>query len=176
MSDVVNLDITVRQGAEYRAEYKRVYQRYRFEAATAGTSDASAPTWPTIIDDTVTDNTVTWMNKGLYEETADLDVWLPSTGYARRAKIVNPVAAFDLTSYTGAFQIRADVDAATSLHAGTVTFGTRVEGLFSMVIATADTAAFTFDSAVYDLELSTPTGEVDFVLRGNVHLIKEVTR
>lgn len=175
MSDVINLDISIRQGAEYREEYKRVLQRYLFEAAVAGTSDASPPTWPTTIDATVADNTVTWVNKGVYDDT-DMNVWLASTAYARRAKVLTPVTAVDLTGYTGAFQLRSTIDAATSLYAGTVTFGTRSEGLFSMVIPTADTAAFDFSTAVYDLELSTAAGEVNLVLRGTAALIKEVTR
>lgn len=175
MSDIINLDIAIRQGAQYQADYKRVLARYLFEAAVAGTSDASAPTWPTTIDSTVADNTITWINKGVYTDV-DVDVWLASTAYARRAKVITPVSSFDLSNYTGAFQLRATVDTATTIHAGTVTFGTRVDGLFSMVISTIDTAAFTFDTAVYDLELSTAAGEVDFVLRGTATLIKEVTR
>jgi hypothetical protein len=175
MSDIINLDISIRQGAEYRETYKRVLARYLFEAAVAGTSDASPPTWPTTIDSTVADSTVTWVNKGVYEDT-DVNVWLPSTAYARRAKVLTPVSAFDLSNYTGAFQIRSTIAATTTLYTGTVTFGVRAEGLFSMVIPTADTAAFAFDTAVYDLELSTAAGEVDFVLRGTASLIKEVTR
>ena len=33
---------------------------YRYECTVAGTTDSSAPTWPTTIDDTVVDNGATW--------------------------------------------------------------------------------------------------------------------
>lgn len=179
MSDVISWDIVVRQGAEYRAEYQRVKARYIFEAQTKGTSDASEPTFPTTIDSTVQDNTVLWLNKGLYsaELHPDLGVWLPSYAYAKRSRVITPLDPVDLTGYTGAFQIRETVDAVDPpTYSGTVQFGTRVEGKFNMIIPTADTELFTFKEAVYDLELSNAVGEVDFVVRGRVILIKEVTR
>jgi hypothetical protein len=178
MADIVSLDISIRQGAEYRAEYQRVKARFVFEALTTGVSDASAPAFPTDLEATVVDNTVTWINKGVWSPDLEpsLSVWLPSTGYSKRAKVITPIDPVDLTGYTGAFQIRDTVEAASPLHSGTVVFGTRVEGKFNMIISTADTTNFTFDEAVYDLELSTAGGEVDFVVRGNALLIKEVTR
>ena len=45
-----------------------------------------------------------------------------------------------------------------------------------MVIPTADTDDFTFETAPYDLELITAAGEVDFVVRGVATLVREVTR
>lgn len=178
MSDVIYRDICIRQGAEYRAEYQRIESRYLHEARNAGTSDASAPAFTSVLDSTVLDNDITWLNKGLWDEDEqpDVDVWLASTAYARRAKVVSPIVAVDLTGYTGDFQIRATIDAVAALYTGTVQFGTRSEGKFNMIIPTADTAAMTFDNAVYDLELSTAASEVDFVVRGAVVLLKEVTR
>ena len=178
MSTVINRDIVIRQGAEFRDELQRYSPRYVFEATVAGTSGSSAPTFPTTVDGTVVDSTVTWVSKGLWspELDSDKDVWLASTVYARRAKVVTPVVPVDLTGYTGAFQIRATLTATAALHTGTVTFGTLANGEFNMIITTVATAALSFDSAVYDLELSTSSGEVDFVLRGNVTMIKEVTR
>ena len=39
---------------------------YWYECVTAGTTGASQPTWPLVIGDTVTDNTVTWKCMGQY--------------------------------------------------------------------------------------------------------------
>ena len=86
----------------------------------------------------------------------------------------------DLTGYTARMQIRATVDSSTVIHelstangeltlggtAGTITFG----------IPAATTAGFTFDEAVYDLELTDASGVVTRLLKGNVYLSPEVTR
>jgi len=178
MSTVINRDIRIRQGAEYRDDFQRIEARYLFEALNAGVSAASAPVFPTSLDETVSDNGISWINKGVWrsELHPEVLVWLPSTTYSKRSKIVTPVVPVDLANYTGAFQIRATVSAATPLHSGVVQFGVRSNGEFSMVISTADTAALDFERAVYDLELSTSLGEVDFVIRGTAFLTKEVTR
>jgi len=178
MSDVFYRDIVIRQGAEFRAEYQRTLARYVHEAIVAGTSGVSAPTFPTALHATVVDSSVTWINRGVWEDEREPDLlpWLPSTAYVRRTRVVTPVEAVNLTNYTGAFQLRSTVDAAATIYAGTVQFGTRANGEFNMVIPTADTDDFTFETASYDLELTTGGGEVDFVVRGTAQLIREVTR
>ncbi len=40
---------------------------YRYLCSTAGTSGANEPTWPTTVDNTVADNTVTWTCKAALE-------------------------------------------------------------------------------------------------------------
>lgn len=178
MSAVVSLDFCLRQGAQHLAEYQRVEARYLFETLNAGISGASAPAFAPEIDSTVVDGTVTWINRGQWSPDVhpQVNTWLALRSYGRRAKVATPIVPVDLTGYTGDFQIRATVDAATAIHSGVVTFGTRANGEFKMQIATAVTRAFTFDEAEYDLELISPASEVDFVLRGTVRLIKEVTR
>jgi len=42
----------------------------RYICSVAGTSDSSEPTWPTGIDETVADNTATWMHRGFITEPA----------------------------------------------------------------------------------------------------------
>ncbi len=42
----------------------------RYICSTAGTSSTSEPTWPTTIDGTVADGTVTWMHRGLVSDPA----------------------------------------------------------------------------------------------------------
>jgi hypothetical protein len=49
-----------------------------YVAAAAGTSGAVAPTWPTVIDATVVDGTVTWQEAGA-------DLWVPTYDLRRAA-------------------------------------------------------------------------------------------
>lgn len=181
MSAVIALDICIHQGAQYFAEYRRVEARYLLEALSGGVSSAAAPDFLGLlpeIDSTIADGAITWINRGRWSPDVhpDVDVWLPSRSYGRRAKVVTPTVPVDLTGYTGDFQLRATTDSPLALHTGVVTFGVRTNGEFKMIIATAVTRTFTFNNAVYDLELITPEAEVDFVLKGNARLSKEVTR
>lgn len=57
-----------------------VANTYYYKATTAGTSDASEPTWPTTLGDTVVDGTVTWTCIALIELVADTDYVVESTG------------------------------------------------------------------------------------------------
>lgn len=88
--------------------------------------------------------------------------------------------ALNLTGYSVRMQIRREVDSALlilelSTSNGRVTI-TPLTGTIDMYIAATDTAAFYFRTAVYDLELIGPDGEVTRLLRGTVQLIEEVTR
>lgn len=85
----------------------------------------------------------------------------------------------DLTGYSARMQIRDTVDATsfiaelTDLTGEIVLGGTA--GTITFNLSAAATAAFTFDSAVYDLELVNGT-IVNRLLKGEVILSKEVTR
>lgn len=49
-------------------------------------------------------------------------------------------------------------------------------GTLSMTLSAAETAALTFESASYDLELIAANGRVDRILKGTITLDTEVTR
>lgn len=89
-----------------------------------------------------------------------------------------PVAI--LTGYTARMQIRSEVDSSTVLIELTTQNGrlliTPLAGRIDMLIDDTDTAALNFDSAVYDLELISPSGYVTRQVQGKVKLSKEVTR
>lgn len=86
----------------------------------------------------------------------------------------------DLTGYTARMQIRAEIDAATPLIELTTENAritiTPLEGKVELLISAADTAALTFETATYDLELISAAGEVTRLVQGNVKLSREVTR
>lgn len=87
----------------------------------------------------------------------------------------------NLTGYTARMQIRESLESTTVLHSmttdpsgGIVLGGTA--GTVTLSIPATTTAGFTFDCAVYDLELISSTGVVTAVATGSVILTKEVTR
>lgn len=79
-----------------------------------------------------------------------------------RGKIKDPVVILELTSEPDNNRIRISDDPET--------------GSFEIYISAADTASLSFNSAVYDLELENPDGEVVRLLKGEVSLDPEVTR
>lgn len=86
----------------------------------------------------------------------------------------------NLTGFTARMQIRETVESTTILHTmttenGGITLGGTV-GTIALLISATDTAAFTFDSAVYDLEIISAGGVVTEVMSGTVTLGDEVTR
>lgn len=90
-------------------------------------------------------------------------------------------AAINLTSYTARMQIRETKESTTTLATseGTspsivITLGGAL-GTILITMTAAITAAFTFDTAVYDLEMIL-SGAVTRLLEGDVFLSKEVTR
>lgn len=87
--------------------------------------------------------------------------------------------AMDFTGYTARMQIRPDIDS-TEIIASLTTENGGIElgadGVFTLFISAADTALFTFDSAVYDLEFVAPNGDVIRLMQGAVSLSLEVTR
>jgi selenophosphate synthetase-related protein len=86
---------------------------------------------------------------------------------------------WDLTGYRARMQIRKYVESATPM----ITLTTENErillggeaGTIQLMIRSEDTSAIQF-SGVYDLEIISPSNEVDRVLQGNFNLSYEVTR
>jgi len=85
-----------------------------------------------------------------------------------------------LTGYTAQMQIRESIDSSTVIHELTSANGgisiDPVNFTISMNISAARTAAFSFDAAVYSMELTDNQGLVYPFLSGSLTLIKEVTR
>lgn len=86
----------------------------------------------------------------------------------------------NLTGFTARMQIRETVESTTVLHSlttenGGITLG-GAAGTIALTISATDTAAFTFDTAVYDLEVVSGGGVVTEIASGAVLLTDEVTR
>lgn len=95
-------------------------------------------------------------------------------------KTGDPPAPVDLTGCIARSQFRSDVDSPTVLFELT-TANNRIQlggtaGTIRLRIEATDTAAFTWDSAVYDLEIEFPDGTVERKLKGTVTVSKEITR
>lgn len=91
-----------------------------------------------------------------------------------------PPVAIDLTGYTARMQIRQKRTSTTFLHElttenGGITLGGAL-GTIDLLISATDTAAFTFSTGVYDLELINGSGAVQRLLEGSVTLRKEATK
>ena len=87
---------------------------------------------------------------------------------------------FNLTGYEARMQIRPTVASSTVLLELTVVNG-RISvnapaGQLTLSISNADTAAMTWRSGVYDLELISGAGIVTRIMQGNATLSLEVTR
>ena len=108
------------------------------------------------------------------EQGADLN---KSMTFYTDATKTTPV---DLSSYTMAMQIRknkADVDFIDSLTNANsrIDMTNAATGIIILKWTAAQTAAFNFDEAVYDLEFTTG-GVVSRMLQGKITLSKEVTK
>ena len=86
----------------------------------------------------------------------------------------------DLTGYTGRMQIRSDIDSTTVIaELTTANGGVLIDNTLKTITLTmpsATTTAFTFTSAVYDLELISSGNQVTQFCGGVITLFKEVTR
>lgn len=93
-------------------------------------------------------------------------------------KAGKPLVPVDMTGYTGRMQIRTVVDSVTVLHElstmnGEITLGSN--GIVRMTIPAAITEAFSFTSAVYDLEIIFGSTVIR-LMQGTVKLSLNVTR
>lgn len=85
----------------------------------------------------------------------------------------------DLAGYTARMQIRAKLDSTAIIYEMTTELNNivldNVDKTIDLIIPADITAAFTFNTAVYSLELVSLTEVISFAT-GNLTLIKEVTR
>lgn len=79
--------------------------------------------------------------------------------------------AADLTSYTGAVQVRPDALSEEVYATGTVTFGDN--GLVQAQIPASETTDWT--AGYYDVRIVSPTNEVEYPVRGRITLRPTVT-
>ena len=111
--------------------------------------------------------------------------WRDTYTLLQPAPVGTPIAdmlPIDLSGYSARMQVRPDY-ASTTVLIELSTDNTRITitpltGTLALFISDADTTAlaFTDASAVYDLELIQPGGEVIRLLRGTVTLSPEVTK
>ena len=94
-------------------------------------------------------------------------------------RVKSTQALIDLTNYTARMKIKASLTDATPIDELT-TENSRIvlggaAGTIQCIWTAAQTAAYTFDNAHYDLELIDASAKVTRILRGRMILIKEVT-
>lgn len=86
----------------------------------------------------------------------------------------------DITGYTARMMLRTSVSSVATLASYTSTGGELVlgttNGKITLTLTAAVSAALSFDTAVYDLELVSAAGIVTRVASGTITLSKEVTR
>lgn len=58
---------------------------------------------------------------------------------------------------------------------GGITVTNALQGTFRIYISPIETAAFTFNRAVYDLEVQFPNGDIERLIKGRVLVSREVT-
>jgi hypothetical protein len=105
-----------------------------YACIVAGTSLGSAPTWPTVARQTVTDNTVTWaeVGGGISQFDATDASWAASTITARYAVVYDATPSTDATRpLIGLLDFGSDVSSTASTF--TVVWDTR--GLFVFPVA-----------------------------------------
>jgi len=94
-------------------------------------------------------------------------------------QVGSPPTAVNLTGYTARMMVRATVDATAVLltlttENGGITLGGSA-GTITLAITATATAALSFDTAVYDIELISGA-TVTRIVNGNIKLSLEVTR
>lgn len=82
----------------------------------------------------------------------------------------------DLTGYVFVSQVRSDTESVTVITTPTITVTSAVEGAISLTMTAAQTAAWTLDVMVYDVQATAPDGVVTTIVAGNIKVEKDVTR
>ena len=86
----------------------------------------------------------------------------------------------DLTGYSARMQIRESLASNSTLLSATNANGQLViaaaDGKVTLTLTATETAALTFTSGLYDLELVSSGGTVTRLVQGTVTLSKEITR
>lgn len=86
----------------------------------------------------------------------------------------------NLAPYSARMQIRETVDSTTTIYEATSAAGQIVLDntykTITLTIPASVTQGFSFETAVYSVELFTQTGEVTSFIEGNLFLVKEITR
>ena len=86
----------------------------------------------------------------------------------------------DLTDYTGLMQIKTSAAASTSIleldSTGSYMTLTGSTGLIALSVPNTVTSTLSFDTAVYDLIITSPLGVVTRLLEGSVNLSTQVTK
>lgn len=91
--------------------------------------------------------------------------------------MVNGVKTYtDLTGYTGKAQMRANELAADVLLEFAVTVDLALPGLVRVYAAPAATNTLPQDGGLYDIQLTSPGGDVDTFLEGAIKVTTGVTR
>lgn len=95
-------------------------------------------------------------------------------------KTGSPAMPVDVTGYTAHMQIRSSVDteevlADLSTENGGIVMGGDT-GSITLTIPATQTAGFTWNGGVYDLEITSPDGIVRRLVYGTVTVSKEITR
>jgi hypothetical protein len=120
-----------------------------------------------------------------FKDTAKLNLSI-NQGATYRKQLVykagptNAPVPVDLTGYTARMQARESQEATAVLvelatENGGITLG-GAAGTIDLYISATATAAFTWTSAVYDLELIAPNGDVLRKVEGSITVRPEVTR
>lgn len=112
----------------------------------------------------------------IYQGATFFESWAWSTA-PDESSAYTPV---DLTGCTARMQIRAKIEATTPLltlttENGGISLG-GTAGTIELLIDADDTAALTWTSGVYDLEIVFPGGQVTRLTYGSVTVSPEVTR
>lgn len=105
-----------------------------------------------------------------------------STGYKAYTTggVIEYNKPVDLTGYTARMQLRSSIDSTTTIDEYTNTNGKIqldiTNSAITILVDAVTTAAYTFSSAVYGLEMVSATGVVTQIATGTITLIKEITK